>query len=171
MIRLVFVRNPLGVAIRQVGRQPWFSQAFGWIVPLDTLVHRASGGRFGLTDLAGVDSLLLSTTGRRSGEPRTVALTTAPYRDSYLVAGSNWGGATHPAWSTNLLADPDATVTAHGRSWPVRARLLAGEERERMWAVLAEHWPPYNVYAARAGREIRVFILERVAEDRPRAAR
>ena len=155
------MRNPLGIAIRQVGRQPWFSRAFGWIVPLDTLVHRASGGRFGLTDLAGVDSLLLTTIGRRSGEPRTVALTCAPYQDSYLVAGSNWGGARHPAWSANLLANQEATVTAHGRTWPVRARLLEGEERERMWAVLAEHWPPYHVYAARAGRPIRVFILER----------
>ena len=135
---------------------------FGWIVPLDTLVHRATNGRFGLTDLGGVDSLLLTTIGRRSGEAREVALTCAPYQDSYLVAGSNWGGATHPAWSANLLANPEATVTAHGRSWPVRARLLDGDERERMWTVLAEHWPPYRVYAARAGREIRVFILERV---------
>jgi deazaflavin-dependent oxidoreductase (nitroreductase family) len=156
------VRNPLGVAIRQVGQQSWFPRAFGWIVPLDTLVHRATGGRFGLTDLAGVDSLLLTTIGRRSGEPRMVALTCAPYADSYLVAGSNWGGATHPTWSANLLASPEATVTARGDTWPVRARLLAGEERERMWAVLAAHWPPYQVYAARAGREIRVFILERV---------
>lgn len=156
------MRNPLGVAIRQVGKQPWFPQVFGWIVPLDTLVHRATNGRFGLTDLAGVDSLLLTTTGRRTGEPRTVALTCAACRDGYLVAGSNWGGAAHPAWSANLLADPDATVTAHGHTWPVRARLLAGEERERSWAVLAAHWPPYQVYAARAGRPIRVFILEPV---------
>ncbi|HEX4222596.1 MAG TPA: nitroreductase family deazaflavin-dependent oxidoreductase [Pseudonocardiaceae bacterium] len=150
------------MAIRLVGKQPWFPQAFGWIVPLDTLVHRATRGRFGLTDLGGVDSLLLTTVGRRSGDPREVALTCAPYEDSYLVAGSNWGGATHPAWSTNLLANPDATVTAHGRSWAVRARLLDGDERARMWEVLAAHWPPYRVYAARAGREIRVFILERV---------
>jgi deazaflavin-dependent oxidoreductase (nitroreductase family) len=149
------------VAIRRVGREPWFPRVFGWIVPLDTFVHRLSGGRFGLTDLGGVDSLLLTTTGRRSGEPRTVALTCAPYRGDYLVAGSNWGGERHPAWSTNLLAEPAASITAHGRTWPVRARLLAGEERERMWAVLAEHWPPYNAYAARANREIRVFLLER----------
>ncbi|HEY4453411.1 MAG TPA: nitroreductase family deazaflavin-dependent oxidoreductase [Pseudonocardiaceae bacterium] len=155
------MRNPLGVAIRQVGKQPWFPQAFGWIVPLDTLVHRVTNGRFGLTDLGGVDSLLLTTVGRRSGEPRTVALTCAPYQDSYLVAGSNWGGPTHPAWSANLLANPDATIAVHGTSWAVRARLLDGEERERMWEVLAEHWPPYRVYAKRAGRPIRVFILER----------
>lgn len=156
------MRNPLGVAIRQAGRQSWFPRAFGWIVPLDTLVHRATNGRFGLTDLAGVDSLLLTTTGWRSGKLRQVPLTCAHYGDSYLVAGSNWGGARHPAWSANLLAHPDATITAHGRSWPVRARLLEGDERERMWEVLAAHWPPYRVYAQRAGREIRVFMLQLV---------
>ncbi len=155
------MRNPLGVAIRRVGREPWFPRAFGWIVPVDTLVHRMSGGRFGLTGLAGVNSLLLTTTGRRSGEPRTVALTCAPYQDDYLVAGSNWGGDRHPGWSANLLAEPAATITVHGRARPVRARLLAGPERERMWAVLAAHWPPYHAYAARADREIRVFLLER----------
>jgi deazaflavin-dependent oxidoreductase (nitroreductase family) len=154
------MRNPVAVAIRWVGRQSWFPVAFRWIVPLDTLVHKASGGRFGLTALGGVRSLLLTTTGARSGEPRTVALTCARYGGNWLVAGSNWGGTRHPAWSGNLLAHPDATLTRRGRPFPVRARLLAGPERERMWTVLAAHWPPYRVYATRAPREIRVFLLE-----------
>jgi deazaflavin-dependent oxidoreductase (nitroreductase family) len=153
------MRNPLGVAIRRIGREPWFPRAFRWIVPLDTLVHKVSGGRFGLTALGGVQSLLLTTTGRRSGEPRTVALTCARYGGNWLVAGSNWGGEQHPAWSANLLANPAATVTTHGRSQSVTAHLAEGDEREQLWTILATHWPPYRAYATRAPREIRVFTL------------
>jgi deazaflavin-dependent oxidoreductase (nitroreductase family) len=153
--------TPLSTLIRRVGRTSWFPRAFGWLVPVDTAVHRLSRGRFGLTALGGVDSLLLTATGARSGQPRTVALTCAPIERDFLVAGSNWGGARHPGWSANLLAHPEAEVTVRGRTFPVRARLLTGADRESAWAVLAAHWPPYDTYAARADREIRVFRLQR----------
>lgn len=129
------------------------------MVPADRLLGRLTGGR--LVGLGLVPSLLLTTTGRRSGKPRTTPLLGVPDRDAVIVVGSNWGGPRHPAWALNLLADPTATVRRHGVSFPVRARVLAGSERDRAWQLALAQWPAYQVYAGRAGRPLHVFRLER----------
>jgi deazaflavin-dependent oxidoreductase (nitroreductase family) len=157
----VLTVNPLGTLVRRLGSMSWFPAVTKRIVGLDGAVLRSTRGRFGLISLASVDGLLLTTTGRRSGERRTVPLLYVKVPDGYLVAGSNWGGEAHPAWSANLLADPAAMVTVDGRTLPVTARLAEGEERERLWPLLTRTWPAYNTYADRAGREIRVFTLVR----------
>jgi deazaflavin-dependent oxidoreductase (nitroreductase family) len=131
------------------------------MVPLDRAVSRLTRGRVVALGLA--PSLLLVTTGRRSGRPRTVPLVCARDGDAYVVIGSNWGGPAQPAWALNLLTDPQAAVRRGGRDTPVRARLLSGTERERAWRAATQVWPAYDTYLQRAGgRPVPVFRLEPV---------
>ena len=133
------------------------------LVPADRVLLRISGGRVGVGAAVGLRTLLLTTIGRRSGEPRQVPLLYVARETGYVVIGSNWGGEAHPAWSANLLAHPAATVALNGRTIDVTGRLLTGDERQEMWDAVASYWPAYDRYAVRAaGREIRVFLLEPV---------
>jgi deazaflavin-dependent oxidoreductase (nitroreductase family) len=107
-----------------------------------------------------VPSLVLVTTGAKTGLRRETPLMCWPRPDgSYLVSGSNWGQAAHPAWTANLLAHPDAEIVVRGRRIPVHATLLAGAEREALWPLLEAQWPGYREYERRAGRELRIFRL------------
>ncbi|WP_167385063.1 nitroreductase family deazaflavin-dependent oxidoreductase [Amycolatopsis tolypomycina] len=134
------------------------------LVPADRVLLRISGGRVGVGAAVGLRTLLLTTIGRRSGEPRQVPLLYVERAGGYVVIGSNWGGEEHPAWSANLLANPAATVALHGRAIDVAGRLLTGDERREMWDAVAAYWPAYDRYAVRAEhREIRVFLLEPVS--------
>ncbi|MEQ0562083.1 nitroreductase family deazaflavin-dependent oxidoreductase [Amycolatopsis sp. NEAU-NG30] len=133
------------------------------LVPADRVLLRISGGRLGVGAAVGLRTLLLTTTGRRSGEPRQVPLLYVE-RGGYVVIGSNWGGEAHPAWSANLLAHPAARATVDGRTIDVTGRLLTGRERQETWDAVAAYWPAYDRYAERAAhREIRVFLLEPVS--------
>jgi deazaflavin-dependent oxidoreductase (nitroreductase family) len=144
---------------RALGQRRWFARLGPVVVSTDRLVARLTGGR--LIALGVVPSLLLTTTGRRSGQPRTTPLLCLPDGDALLVIGSNWGGPRHPAWALNLLAHPDASVVRKGRRFPVRAQLLTGPDRERAWRLALRQWPAYHAYAERAGRELHVFRLQR----------
>lgn len=145
--------------VQRLGHRRWFARAGRVLVPADRLVARLTRGRVVALGLA--PSLLLTTTGRRSGEARQTPLLYAGDSDGYLVVGSNWGGPSHPGWALNLIADPAATVQVRGRTVPVRARLLAGAERERAWRRALEVWPAYETYARRAGiRRLHVFRLD-----------
>jgi deazaflavin-dependent oxidoreductase (nitroreductase family) len=146
---------------RWLGSQAWFARLFRWVVPVDLAVSRLSRGR--LITFGAIPALLLTTTGRRSGRPRTTPLGYVTDGDAWVVAGSNWGQPHHPDWALNLRADPLATVTVDGRRVPVRASLAYGPERERLWALLVRAWPAYDSYQRRTGdREIMVFRLARV---------
>jgi deazaflavin-dependent oxidoreductase (nitroreductase family) len=128
--------------------------------PLDRLVHKLTGGRVVLS--AGlVPSLVLTATGRKSGEPRRTPLATLPVDDDFLVVGSNFGKEHHPVWTANLLANPDATVSFRGQTIPVKARLLDPAEKQEVWPQLLRLWPTYDRYVERSGRDLRVFRLER----------
>lgn len=142
---------------RTFAHRRWFARLGPVLVPADRLVGRLTGGR--LVALGLVPSLLLVTTGRRTGQPRTTPLLTVPDGDSFLVIGSNWGGPRQPGWALNLLAEPAAMVFHKGRRLPVQARLLTGAERERAWQLALREWPAYRVYAERAGRDIHIFRL------------
>lgn len=148
---------------RYLGRQPWLAKLGSRLVEVDTALQRRTGGRIAFGRMGGLTALLLTTTGRKSGQPRTSPLTAIPDGGTLLVVGSNWGKPGHPAWSANLLAKPEATVEIRGHAFPVAARLLTGNERQRAWASLTETWPAYADYANRTDREIRVFRLSRVA--------
>jgi deazaflavin-dependent oxidoreductase (nitroreductase family) len=135
---------------------------FRRITPItDRFVSRISGGRHTLVGIV-VPTLILSHTGRRSGKRYETPLTYLPVGDRFVVVGSNWGRADHPAWSANLLAHPDATVLVDGRRTAVHARLASDDERRELWPLLVEMWPAYETYAVRASdRQIRVFVLDR----------
>jgi deazaflavin-dependent oxidoreductase (nitroreductase family) len=126
----------------------------------DLAVQRATGGRFSLSGTVGMPLLLLTTTGRRTGEPRVTPVTYAEDGGDLLVIGSNWGQQHHPAWALNLRAEPNASVEIRGRRTDVTARLLEGSEREAALALLLRVWPHFSAYAKRAGeRELLVFRL------------
>lgn len=126
---------------------------------MDRLAHKLTRGRFTMSGSM-MPILMLDTIGSRSGEPRTTPLQYARHGDGFLVVGSNFGQPKHPAWSTNLLKNPEATMMLGGVQTSVRATLLAGDERAEAWEVMTRQWPPMNDYAVHAaGRELRVFRL------------
>lgn len=154
------VQGPVGRAVQAVAGSRAFGPVARHVVPpLDRVLARATGGRFVVAALL-VPSLVLTTTGARSGRSRTTPLATLPDDDgSWLVVGSGFGQPAHPAWTANLLAHPDAQVVFAGRTVPVRARLLEGDERAAVWPRLTAVWPTYDRYAEQSGRELRVFRL------------
>jgi len=143
---------------QRLGRYQWFAK-FGRavFVPADRFVARVTKGR--VVALGVLPSLTLTTIGRKSGQPRTQPLVYVPDGENFAVIGSNWGQQHHPAWSGNLLANPDATVVVKGREIPVHAELAEGAERERLWSLLLLTWPAYTAYAERSGRRLRIFKL------------
>ena len=129
--------------------------------PLDRWIYRKSNGRTTLSSiLAGVPVILVTTTGAKSGQPRTVPLLGIPDGENIILIASNWGGKKHPGWYHNLKANPEATVTLHGQNAVYTAKEVTGEERERCWAKAAAVYPGYNAYKKRAdGRVIPVMLL------------
>jgi len=157
--------------VQRLGHQRWFAALGRTMVPVDRWIQRVIRGRWSVIGRHGLPALLLTTTGRRSGQPRTQPLLYAPDGDGYVVMGSNWGQAHHPAWTGNLLAHPDATVTLDGRAVPVRATLASGAERERLRQLMLAVWPAYATYERRAaGRAIRIFRLSPRHRDGEQAA-
>ena len=130
------------------------------MVPLDRWVLTKTKGRFTALGPLGSPLLLLTATGARSGQPRTTPLIYLVDGQRILLAGSNFGGEHHPAWSANLLANPEATVTIGGAEHLVRATMLEGAERERAYAQFEAAAAPYRAYKGRTDRTIRVFSLE-----------
>ncbi len=146
--------------LRRLGSQRWFATTGRLLTPLDRRLYRLTRGRWSVVGRHELPSLLITTTGRKSGLPRTQPLLYATDGDSYVVVGSNWGQAHHPAWSANLLGQPNARVTLGDREVEVRATLATGAERDRLWALVQRIWPGYGAYAERAeGRQIRIFRL------------
>lgn len=120
--------------------------------------YRALRGRLVGNAMAPV--VLLTTTGRRSGKPRTTPLFGIRDGDAVVVVGSNAGGDSHPDWYRNLRAHPVATVQVGGEKRPVRAREATPAERERLWPILDRAYAGYRVYRGIAGREIPIVVLE-----------
>lgn len=111
-----------------------------------------------------IPSLMLFTTGAKTGERRETPLMCFPRPDgTWFVAGSNFGRERHPAWSWNLIAVPEAEIHYRGELIPITARLLDGVEAEGVWPELDEQWPGYRDYEKTAKRDIRIFHLERSA--------
>lgn len=128
-------------------------------------VHRAliavTGGRFGW-DVRGMPVLELTTTGRRSGEPR-VNLLTSPLRvgGDHVVVASRGGDDAHPAWFLNLEANPEVLVSVRGEpAEPKHARILEGPERLDVWERVVERHPHYGAYQLKTSREIPLVVLE-----------
>ncbi|GAA3445701.1 nitroreductase/quinone reductase family protein [Planomonospora venezuelensis] len=109
----------------------------------------------------GVDDLLLTTRGRRSGRLRRTALVYVRDGDRYVVAASNRGAAGNPAWYLNLAADPGVVVRVGTEEFAATARTAGAGERPRLWRLMAEAMPSYRHYQEAADREIPVVVLER----------
>ena len=122
--------------------------------------YMESGGKDGHI-WEGVATLLLTTTGRRSGEPRTTPLIYGRDGDRYLVVGSRGGAPEHPGWYQNLAAHPEIQVQVMADRFKARARTATSAERAALWKTMAAIWPAYDEYQARTSREIPVVIIER----------
>lgn len=105
--------------------------------------------------------MLLNTVGRKTGQRRTSPLLYIRDGDRLVVVGSNFGQNHHPAWTSNLLAQPEASVTMAGRDIPILATQVTGEEKARLYKQFVELAGAYAVYQGRTDRDIRVFVLTR----------
>lgn len=124
-------------------------------VPVYKLTNGRLMGRIGRAPV-----LLLTTTGRKSGEPRTAPVVYLADDDRYIVIGSNAGNSRTPAWALNLRAEPEADVQVRRAKLPVRARIAEGEERAELWRRMNEQYAGFDDYEARTNRDISVFVLE-----------
>jgi deazaflavin-dependent oxidoreductase (nitroreductase family) len=109
----------------------------------------------------GVHTLVLTTTGRKSGQPRRSAMIYGQDGGALVVIASLGGAPAHPSWYLNLVAEPDVDVQVGAERFGARARTAEGDERARLWSVMARIWPNYDVYQARTERRIPVVVLER----------
>jgi deazaflavin-dependent oxidoreductase (nitroreductase family) len=132
--------------------------------PLDEAFSRLTGGRRTLTAvLSGLPTVMLTTSGARSGRPRTVPLLGFATDHGVAVIASNWGRAQHPAWSHNLRVHPEATAAVFGRELAVRAVAAEADRRTRIWNQALAFYPSFAIYERRAAhREIVVWVLEPV---------
>jgi deazaflavin-dependent oxidoreductase (nitroreductase family) len=146
--------------VSRLGNQRWFAFTAAKLAPLDAAILKRSKGRFGLMGNYGLPQCLVTTIGRKSGQPRTVTLLYGKQGDDLLLVGSNFGQKHHPAWALNLEANPQAEVTIENASHEYQAQLVTDSEaRDKAWQTMYAIWPAYYAYRGRAGREIKLFLL------------
>jgi F420H(2)-dependent quinone reductase len=130
-----------------------------WTGKLNIPLYRFSGGRIG-GKINEAPVLLLTTTGRKSGQQRTAPVVYLADGENLIVIGSNAGHSRTPAWSLNLKAEPDAEVEVGRERRQVRARVAEGEERAELWRKHNVQYSGFDEYEARTDRDIAVFVLE-----------
>lgn len=121
--------------------------------------YRLTGGRLGGTFLRGAPICLVTTTGKRSGEPRTVALLYLPDGDDVVLVASKGGMSKSPAWYHNMVANPEVTVQICAATRRMRARRASDAEKAALWPRLVAMYRDYDDYQARTTRNIPVMIL------------
>jgi deazaflavin-dependent oxidoreductase (nitroreductase family) len=131
--------------------------------PLERGFSRLTGGRIPLSGVL-VPSLVLHTIGAKSGLERDTPLMYCPEPGGrMLVTGSNFARDSHPAWTANLAANPDAAVTVKGKRIPVRAARIPDDKLDETWDYIERQWPGYRGYERSSGRTLRIFRLEPTA--------
>jgi deazaflavin-dependent oxidoreductase (nitroreductase family) len=149
------------VAIR-IGAIPWMPKLLPQVVWMDRNLHRVTGGRVTILDIAGLPNLNLTVKGKKSGVERTTPLLCVPDGDTILIAGSYFGGPKTPLWVGNLrAADGVAKVKFGKQKFEVKAAELSGDDRAAAWQTMLETWPNYAKYEQRTDRVIPVFRLAR----------
>jgi deazaflavin-dependent oxidoreductase (nitroreductase family) len=118
-------------------------------------------GREGYIWREGTKILILTTTGRISGEPRSTPLIYQPHGEHYIVVGSNGGNDVAPDWYQNLAANPDVEVQVLADRFAARARTVAAEEKPELWELMVATWPHFVEYQGKTERDIPVVVLER----------
>ncbi len=122
--------------------------------------YRETGGEEGY-EWQGTTCLLLTTVGRKTGEPRTLPLIFQDDDGRAVVVASRGGAPQHPAWYLNLRANPEVELQIKADDFSAIARDAGGEERERLWKVMTSVWPAYDDYQAKTDRQIPVVVIER----------
>jgi deazaflavin-dependent oxidoreductase (nitroreductase family) len=112
-------------------------------------------------DWQGTHALLLTTKGRRSGEPRVSPLIYGTHGDSFLIVASKGGADAPPAWYLNLQADPEVEVQVKGDKFTAKARTANDDEKPELWRTMVGEWPSYDEYQTKTDRPIPVVVLER----------
>ena len=128
---------------------------------LHTLVYTRTGGKLG-GKVGGLTMGILTTTGRRSGQPRATPLNVMADGDRWLLVASNGGDDRPPQWLQNLRANPEATLQLGTESFPVRATVTIGEEKKSLWPKVVAAYKGYDSYQRKTTRDIPVVILTRV---------
>ena len=123
--------------------------------------YLATGGEEG-HDWQGTQTLILTTTGRRSGRQRQHPLIYGRHGDDFLVVASKGGAPRHPAWYLNLVADPDVEIQVRDARMRAHARTASREEKPELWSIMTKEWPAYDSYQENTEREIPVVVLEPV---------
>jgi deazaflavin-dependent oxidoreductase (nitroreductase family) len=153
--------------IERVGGSKWFLRLAPKFVPqMDNFVYKLTRGRVLPTSLY-MPMIRITSIGRRSGEPRTVVVATIPHEGNFIVVGSNYGQEHHPAWSHNLIANPEATAEYRGKVFPVTAHRASPEEKAELWPTIVGQWPNFDRYSEHSGgRDLRVFVLQPQGQPR-----
>ncbi len=123
--------------------------------------YRETDGEVGYIWRRGSKILLLTTTGRTSGEQRTTPLIYEDAGDRLVIVASKGGSPEDPGWYRNLVKDPQVELQVKGDVFPAHARTATGDEREELWELAARQWPDYDAYQQKTDREIPVVVLER----------
>lgn len=147
---------PLGV---RVGAISWMPKLLPQIVRTDKLLQRLTHGRLTILDIAGLPNMMLTTTGRKSGLPRSNPLLCVPDGNRILIAGSYFGGPKEPLWVKNIETNPEVSVRFRNQTVDLVARPLLGQERALAWPTMVQTWPNFARYEQRTAREIKVFEL------------
>lgn len=124
--------------------------------------YEETDGEVGHEWQEGVPTLIVTTTGRKTGEERKSPLIYQIVDGNAVIVASKSGAPSHPGWYFNLQADPEVGVQVKADKYTARARTAEGEERTKLWDALAKVWPLYNEYQKKTDREIPVVVLERV---------
>jgi deazaflavin-dependent oxidoreductase (nitroreductase family) len=124
--------------------------------------YQQTDGKDGHEWRPGVYTLVLTTKGRRSGQPRPTPLIYGTHDGDYLVVASKGGSDEPPAWYRNLSENPDVEVQVEGDRFRARARTADADEKPALWREMAGIWPAYDEYQQRTDRDIPVVVLERV---------
>jgi deazaflavin-dependent oxidoreductase (nitroreductase family) len=130
-----------------------------WAGKLNVPVYRLTRGRL-MNKVGRAPVLLLTSIGRKSGEPRTAPVLYLEHDGRYVVIGTNAGNKRTPAWAHNLRATPDAEIQVGAKKLRVSARVAEGEEREDLWRRSNEQYAGFDTYLEKLDRDVSVFVLE-----------
>ncbi|GAA1232330.1 nitroreductase family deazaflavin-dependent oxidoreductase [Prauserella halophila] len=122
--------------------------------------YEETDGEVGHVWQDGVPTLVLTTTGRKTGEPRKSALIYQSHGGSYVVVASKGGAPDDPGWYKNLVADPNVKIQVGAAKFDAVARTANAEEKAELWPLMAAVWPSYDDYRAKTNRDIPVVLLD-----------
>ena len=144
-------------------REEVFDSPVGWVAQ-HIRGYVESDGKTG-HHWRGVNTLLLTTRGRKSGKLTRTALIYGHGGDRYIVVASKGGAEKHPEWYLNLVVNPEVNVQVGGDRFTAQARTASAEEKPALWSLMTSIWPDYDQYQARTHREIPVVVVEPLAGE------